>query len=167
VNPVPKKSLSKTLAGAAPLLIRWLLGFLFLYMGLNKALHPVDFLKLVRQYDMLHWHILLNLVASLLPWFEVFCALLLLAGVAVRGAALLLMMMLIPFTVVVIRRALAIQAAAGLPFCAIRFDCGCGMGEVLICGKIVENTLLTLLSIALLFCRRSGLSLRYSLTRIR
>jgi uncharacterized membrane protein YphA (DoxX/SURF4 family) len=146
-----------------PVLARWVLGSLFCYMGLNKALHPVDFLNLVRQYDMVQWYLLLNLIASVLPWFEVFCGLLLLLGVAVRGSAFLLVAMLIPFTVIVIRRALGIHSASGLAFCAIKFDCGCGTGEVLICRKIVENAILTLLAVLLMFCRRSRLSLRHSL----
>ena len=105
----------------------------------------------------------LVLIGALLPWFEVCCALLLLTGVAVRGSALLLVLMLIPFTVVVIRRALAIHAAGDIPFCAIKFDCGCGTGEVLICRKIVENALLTFISLALVFCRQSRFSLRHSI----
>ena len=40
-------------ADVLPLLARLLLGVLFIYMGLNKALHPVEFLKLLRQYDVL------------------------------------------------------------------------------------------------------------------
>ena len=36
----------------ATVLARWILGALFIYMGLNKALHPVEFLKLVRQYEL-------------------------------------------------------------------------------------------------------------------
>ncbi len=144
---------------------RWVLGALFLYMGLNKALHPVEFLKLVRQYDILHHHLLLNLVASTLPWFETFCGLLLLLGVAVRGASVMLLAMLVPFTVVVLLRALAIREAGGLPFCAIKFDCGCGAGVVYICGKLAENTLLTLLSAALIFWRSHRLCLRHTLFR--
>src|ERR1051325_6191966 len=71
-------------------LVRCLLGALFIYMGLNKTLHPVEFLKLVRQYDVLHAPFALNLVASALPWFEVFCGMLLVLGVAVRGTAVML-----------------------------------------------------------------------------
>jgi len=139
------------------LLARWFLGGLFLYMGLSKALHPVEFLKLVRQYDVLHHHLLLNFVSSTLPWFEIFCGLLLLLGVAVRGAAVMLVAMLIPFTVVVLLRALEIHGAGGLPFCAIKFDCGCGAGEVFICRKLAENVLLTLLSSALIVGKRRRL----------
>ena len=36
---------------AGAVLARWVLGALFLYMGLKKALYPADFLKLLRQYD--------------------------------------------------------------------------------------------------------------------
>ena len=71
-------------------LARWVLGAVFLHMGLNKALHPVDFLKLLRQYDFVQSSLLLNSMAAALPWFEVFCGLLLLLGVAVRGTALTL-----------------------------------------------------------------------------
>jgi len=143
-------------------LARWFLGGMFLYLGLSKALHPVEFLKLVRQYDVLHHHLLLNLVVATLPWFEIFCGLLLLLGVAVRGAAVMLVAMLVPFTVAVLLRALAIQEASGLQFCAIKFDCGCGAGEVLICRKLVENIFLTALSIALIFWRHHRLCLRHS-----
>ena len=80
-------------------------------MGLNKALpHPEYFLKLVRQYDMVTSPLLLNSIGAALPWFEVFCGLLLLFGVAVRGSALMLVAMLVPFTLIVLKRALAIAA---------------------------------------------------------
>jgi len=144
---------------------RWVLGGLFLYMGLSKALHPIEFLKLVRQYDLLHHHFLLNLVASTLPWFEIFCGLLLVLGVAVRGAAVMLVAMLVPFTLAVLMRALAIHGAGGIAFCAIKFDCGCGAGEVLICKKLAENGLLTLLAIALIFWRSQRLCVRHGLLR--
>jgi uncharacterized membrane protein YphA (DoxX/SURF4 family) len=144
---------------------RWVLGGLFLYMGLSKALHPVEFLKLVRQYDLLHNHLLLNLVASTLPWFEIFCGLLLLLGVAVRGAAVMLVVMLVPFTGAVLMRALAIYGAGGVSFCAIKFDCGCGAGEVFICGKLAENVLLALLSVALIFWHSHRLCLKHALFR--
>ena len=149
----------------ALVLVRWLLGALFLYMGLNKAHHPEGFLKLIHQYDLVQNHILLNLVAVGLPWFEVFCGLLLIAGVAVRGSALMLVLMLIPFTIIVLRRALTDPAFRGLPFCAIKFDCGCGTGEVFICRKLVENSFLILFSAALVCWRSSRLCLWYSVVK--
>src|SRR5690242_16790140 len=142
---------------------RWLLGGLFIYMGLTKALHPELFLKLLRQYDLTNHSLLLNLIAAGLPWFEVLCGLLLIAGVAVRGTALLLLLMLAPFTFVVLKRALAISSLQHIALCAVRFDCGCGGGEVLICRKVVENVLLMLLSCWLLAGFGRHLATRYSL----
>jgi uncharacterized membrane protein YphA (DoxX/SURF4 family) len=146
----------------AALVARWLLGALFIYMGLNKALQPEEFLKLVRQYQLVQSPLLLNLITAGLPWFEVFCGLLLLAGIAVRGSALMLVVMLVPFTLVVLRRALAIHAAGDIAFCAIKFDCGCGTGEVFICRKLVENSLLTVLSLLLVTRREHWLCLHGS-----
>ncbi len=151
---------------AAALIARWWLGIVFIFMGLHKALpHPEAFLKLVRQYDVVTNPFLLNSIGAALPWFEVYCGVLLLAGVAVRGAALNLAVMLVPFTLVVIQRALTIAAASGLPFCAVKFDCGCGGGEVFICHKVVENTVLLLLSAWVLSGAARQLCLRHSLFR--
>jgi uncharacterized membrane protein YphA (DoxX/SURF4 family) len=151
---------------AAAVLGRWWLGCVFIFMGLHKALpHPEYFLKLVRQYDMVTDPLFLNSIGAALPWFEVYCGLLLVCGVAVRGSALMLASMLVPFSLVVLKRALAIAAVTGKPFCAVKFDCGCGAGEVLICHKLVENTVLLLLTIWLLTGRGRQLCLRFSLFR--
>ncbi len=145
---------------------RWWLGCVFIFMGLHKALpDPEAFLRLVNQYHMVTNPFLLNSIGAALPWFEVFCGVLLLTGVAVRGAALNLVAMLVPFTLVVLKRALAIAATNGIPFCAVTFDCGCGAGEVLICHKLVENAVLLLLSAWLLSGRGRQLCLRFSLAR--
>ena len=145
------------------LLARWLLGAIFIYTGLVKALHPEVFLKEVHQYQMVHSALLLNAIASGLPWFEVLCGLLLVAGVAVRGSALILALMLVPFTILVLRRALGIAGAEGLPLCDVKFNCGCGTGEVFICRKIAENLFLFLLSCWLVTGPGRRFALRFSL----
>lgn len=145
---------------------RWGLGVLFIYMGLNKALHPVEFLKIVRQYEMVSSPFVLNSIAAALPWFEVFCGLLMLAGVAVRGTSLMLVVMLVPFTLAVLNRALGIyHSATALAFCAIKFDCGCGTGEEYICQKVAQNSGLILLSLWLLIGKGRQFSLKYDLLR--
>ena len=138
---------------------RWLLGLVFIWMGLSKALQPVEFLKLVRQYDVVHGTLLLNSIAAALPWFEILCGGLMVAGIAVRGSALVLAGLLVPFTWMVLRRALALHS--NVPFCAIRFDCGCGTGEVLICHKLFENTLLTMAAAILVGARSTYGALRH------
>lgn len=135
---------------AASVVARLVLGSLFVVMGLNKALDPVAFLKLVRQYHVIEAPLGLTLIAATLPWFEGFCGLILLAGIAVRGTALVSLAMLVPFTALIWRHAVGLQSAEMLPFCAIRFDCGCGAGEVAVCFKLLENGILILLSLWLL-----------------
>jgi uncharacterized membrane protein YphA (DoxX/SURF4 family) len=147
------------------LLARWMLGAAFLCAGMSKALHPVEFLKLMRQYDMTHSAWLLNSMAAALPWFEVFCGLLLLAGIAVRGTALTLTVMLVPFTGLVLHRALLLQAAQNIPFCAVKFDCGCGTGAEFICHKLLENLVFLALSAWLVAGRGRQFSLRFSLIK--
>ncbi len=156
-------TIRRALLDAAGVLARWLIGGLFIYMGLKKALDPVAFLKLVRQYEMTTSPLVLNSIAATLPWFETFCGLLLVAGVAVRGTALMLLAMLVPFTAVVWHRALGIAAAKALPFCAVKFDCGCGMGEVFICSKLAENIALILLAAWMLRGSGRKLCARFSL----
>ena len=162
----PRPSEGRGLAVAA-LVARLVLGGLYVYMGVSKALDPVAFLKLVRQYEMINQPFLLNLVAAGLPWFEVLCGLLLVSGIAVRGTAVWSLLMLLPFTALVLNRALAIQAAKGVAFCAVRFDCGCGAGEVFICHKLIENGLLLLASALLLATPAARWCLRYHLVKPR
>jgi uncharacterized membrane protein YphA (DoxX/SURF4 family) len=118
---------------------RWSVGGVFVYMGAAKALHPENFLKLVHEYDLPVGYFWLNATAALLPWLEIFCGLLLLTGIAVRGASLLLAIMLIGFTGLIGHRAWQIMSAQAIPFWAVRFDCGCGNGEMLAGIKILEN----------------------------
>jgi uncharacterized membrane protein YphA (DoxX/SURF4 family) len=152
-------------SGIPLLVIRLALGGFFVYMGLKKAVDPVDFMKLIREYQMVPdaawWG--LNLVSVTLPWVEVVCGLLLLTGVALRGAALTLLVMLLVFTPVVAIRALGIYQASDIAFCDIEFDCGCGAGIVNICWKLPENITLMLLSLFVLASRTRRFCLRRDL----
>ena len=58
----------------------------------------------------------------------------------------MLLVMLIPFSIIVLKHALDLASAQGLPLCAIKFDCGCGTGEVFACHKLAQNCVLILLS---------------------
>ena len=136
------RSPRERLLDTGALVARLLIGALFIYMGYIKAREPVEFLKLLRQYDLTATPWLLNSIAAALPWFEIVCGALLISGVAVRGTALLLIFMLVPFTGIVIERAMDMQSALNIAFCAVKFDCGCGTGEVFICRKIFENALI-------------------------
>jgi hypothetical protein len=121
-------------------------------MGLVKALHPIDFLKLLREYELGLSSFSMNTIAAILPWLEMFCGFCLVAGVAARGSALLVFLMLLGFTGAVLHRGLSISRAEALALCAVRFDCGCGGGTQNVCRKLLENTGLILLSLGVLKC---------------
>jgi uncharacterized membrane protein YphA (DoxX/SURF4 family) len=148
-----------------PVIARWVLGGVFVYMGAQKIADPVGFLKAVRQFGVVAdtSPALLNQLAALLPWVEVWCGLLLLTGVAVRGTALSLLALLVVFTWAITLRARDIHSAEGTAFCAIAFDCGCGGGIVNVCRKLAENTGLVLLGLLVLLTRSDRLCLRRAL----
>jgi len=75
--------------------------------------------------------------------------------------------MLIPLTWMITHRALGIHEAGSISFCAIRFDRGCGAGEVNVCGKLLENGFLVLLAATLLVIRSDKWALRRDLARSR
>jgi uncharacterized membrane protein YphA (DoxX/SURF4 family) len=131
-----------TLGQAALVAARLFLGAAFLYLGAVKALDPVDFLKQIHAYEILRAPGLVNLTAVTLPWIEMLCGLLLILGVALRGAALVTLLLLLVFTSAVAHRGAALAAAGRVPLCVIKFDCGCGSGEVFVCHKLAENSVL-------------------------
>jgi uncharacterized membrane protein YphA (DoxX/SURF4 family) len=137
-------------------LVRFLLGAYLLFMGLSKAMDPVNFLKLLREYHLLASPFPLNVVAAWLPWVEVVCGLFLLVPVALRGTALVVAGMFLFFSSVILLRALELQSAQEISFCAVYFDCGCGVGVVNACRKIGENTLWFLLALWLMCSSHSS-----------
>lgn len=136
------------------LFARVLLGGLFVYLGAIKALDPVAFLKQVHAFQVLGSPLALNLTAGLLPWAEVACGAFLLIGWQRRGAALLALVMLLGFTALIVLRAWTIYRAGGVALCSIRFDCGCGTGEVVACWKVLQNAGLTAVAAYLVAARR-------------
>lgn len=136
-------------------LARILLGAFIIAMGVAKVLDPVAFLKLLREYELLASPQPLNSVAALLPWFEIFCGILLVSGILARAAAAITAAMFLAFTIAILHRALAIHATADIPFCQIRFDCGCGSGIVLVCAKVPENLALLAIATWLVFSRHA------------
>ncbi len=90
------------------------LGLVFLLYGLDKITNPDDFARAIANYRLLP-ESLVNLVAVTLPWVELICGLLLLAGQWVRSAALVSAFLLCVFVV-----AVSITLFRGLDI-----NCGC------------------------------------------
>jgi len=150
--------------GIPVFLARLILGGLMIRMGLAKIDQPVEFLRLLDQYDMFPagWYVVQNLVAVGLPWIEVIAGVTLVLGLFRRGSALLFVALLTVFTIVIIQRGMQIHAIEGLDYSQIKFDCGCGGGPVYFVRKVPENMALWLLA---WYCLLSG-ARRFSLDRL-
>jgi len=74
---------------AIAILIRLLLGFLFLYSALDKILDPAKFAEVIYNYRLLPVE-LLNICAMIVPWIEITIGITLLLGVWLTASALLL-----------------------------------------------------------------------------
>jgi len=106
------KRLDKKLA--LILLVRMVLGGVFVYASMDKILRPEDFGGVISNYRILP-DSLVNLAAVTLPWLELFLGVFLILGIWVPGAALMCNVLLGIFSL-----ALAFNLLRGLDI-----DCGC------------------------------------------
>jgi putative oxidoreductase len=110
----PNNSAAWRTSGWVDLLLRWLLGGIFVLASIHKIVDPAGFAKIIFGYDLFP-AAAINLIAILLPYVELTAGLALIIGVYPRAAAVLLSSLLLAFTL-----AIAINAARGHVF-----DCGC------------------------------------------
>ena len=96
------------------LVIRLILGALFLYAGSTKIADPTAFAGDIAAYRILPYFGN-YLAAAIIPWIEAFCGILLIVGFRTRAAALLAIFLLLVFAA-----ALASTIVRGLDI-----DCGC------------------------------------------
>jgi uncharacterized membrane protein YphA (DoxX/SURF4 family) len=80
------------------LLLRLLLGTVFVYASLDKIASPAAFAKIVYQWQVIG-PVPSNVVAVTLPWIEIVAGLLLIAGVWKRESSLVIALMLVVFVV--------------------------------------------------------------------
>jgi hypothetical protein len=95
-------------------LCRLILGIIFFYAAIEKIIDPKEFAIAIYNYQLLPDR-LVNLLAVMLPWLEVFVAACLICGIYVRGAALLSSLLFLAFS-----SALTISLIRGLDI-----SCGC------------------------------------------
>lgn len=100
------------------LALRLYLGGLFVYASMYKISHPAVFAETIAAYQMVP-HMLVNPMAAVLPWLELACGLLLIAGVRSKAACVLIMAMLVMFIV-----ALVWVLVMDIPI-----GCGCFTGQ--------------------------------------
>jgi uncharacterized membrane protein YphA (DoxX/SURF4 family) len=107
-------SLQKGINAAFFIIIRMVLGTVFIYASWEKILHPAQFAQAVANYHILT-AALVNPVALILPWLELVCGIGLLIGLISRGSALIVAGLMMIFIV-----ALGYSLIRGLDI-----QCGC------------------------------------------
>ena len=93
---------------------RWILGLTFIYSSSHKILSPDDFARIVYGYDLFP-HVLINLIAIVIPFLQLVAGFALIVRFYPRSAAIIINVMLLAFTA-----ALTINLIRGH-----EFDCGC------------------------------------------
>lgn len=96
------------------LALRWLLGITFIYVSYHKIAAPAHFAKIIYGYYLFPG-VAINIIAIVLPFWELFAGLALLLGIYPRSAATMINLMLLGFII-----ALSINLVRGQ-----QFDCGC------------------------------------------
>lgn len=96
------------------LVVRLVLGFLFVFASIEKIAQPEEFARAILNYHLLPIPVV-NLFAIVLPWAELVAGLLMLFGLLVRGSSFLLALLLSLF-------ALAISISI---FRGLDISCGC------------------------------------------
>lgn len=122
------------------LIIRIVLGFIFIYAGAEKISDPEGFAISISNYRLLPIETL-NIFAITLPWIELVAGVLMLFGIAVKENSSIICSMLLVFTI-----AIVISLFRGLSI-----DCGCfGKGNQIGLLKLGENTLMIIGSFLLM-----------------
>ena len=122
------------------LMIRIILGFIFIYAGAEKISDPEAFAISISNYRLLPTAAI-NFFAIILPWIELVAGILLIFGIAVKENSSILFSMLLLFTI-----AIVISLFRGLSI-----DCGCfGKGTQIGLYKLGENTLMIIGNILLM-----------------
>ena len=126
---------------------RFVLGGLFVYAGLVKALEPLDFAQNIRNYALVGQS-LSFIAAIILPWLEILAGACLVAGIWKRGAALVISGLLIFFIVLTV-----VTMIRGLDI-----DCGCfgAIDRKAGLSVILEDLAMLYLGLCLLFAPRTS-----------
>ncbi len=102
------------------MILRWILGLIFVYASYHKIINPPHFAKIIYGYYLFP-ALSINLLAIILPFLELFCGAALILGIYPRSAVLILNVMLFAFIT-----AITINLIRGH-----EFDCGCfSFGDV-------------------------------------
>jgi len=115
------------------IIIRIILGAVFLWASIDKIIDPEKFARSISNYHVVPLGIE-NSIAIFLPWLEFFIGFGLILGVMVDGATIITSFLLIIFNMMIVQAVIR----------GFNIDCGCGLKEGQLVGieKILENFVL-------------------------
>jgi uncharacterized membrane protein YphA (DoxX/SURF4 family) len=134
------------------LLVRFLLGFIFIYAGIEKIIDPAGFAKSIINYKLLPLFFV-NIFAITIPWIELIGGILLIFGIAARENSFIILLLLGIF----------IAAITVSLFRGLNIDCGCFgtlSGSKIGFQKILENIFLLFLGFHLMYFGEGRFSLQ-------
>jgi uncharacterized membrane protein YphA (DoxX/SURF4 family) len=134
-------------------LFRLMVGIIFVYASLDKIAHPDQFARAVYNYKILPGP-LINIFAITLPWIELCCGLFLILGLFVESSSLIIFFLLVVFMI-----ALSSSFLRGIDLACGCFSTNPNAQKVGI-KHLVEDVLLLLMSLQILFYNRNFLSLQ-------
>jgi uncharacterized membrane protein YphA (DoxX/SURF4 family) len=134
------------------LAVRLVLGVVFIYAAVGKIAAPAKFAQNIYNYRMLPDGFI-NFMALTLPWLEIICGGLMIAGIFVRGSAFLIGFMLLIFII-----AISFALARGLDI-----SCGCfsqeESGHGVAVDLLIRDILMFVGAILVMFYAGSAFSL--------
>ena len=112
------------------LILRIIVGSVFLWASLSKIIDPAKFAREISNYHVMPFG-LENTVAIFLPWLEFFIGSALILGIMVDGSVILCSALLIMFNMLVAQAMVR----------GFNIECGCGLkeGEMVGFQKLFEN----------------------------
>ena len=112
------------------IIIRIILGSIFVYASYDKILDPGKFARDIANYHIIPFGFE-NSIAIILPWLELLIGFGLIAGIMVDGSAMISGGLLMIFIVLILQAILR----------GFNIECGCGLkeGEMVGWSKILEN----------------------------
>ena len=115
------------------IVIRLILGAVFLWASFDKIIDPASFAKNISNYHVVPFG-LENTVAIILPWLEFFIGTGMILGIMVNGSIIISSFLLILFNILIAQAILR----------GFNIECGCGLkdGQIVGIEKILENFVL-------------------------